>query len=221
MKTECAKIISVVIAVVTLSGQAAKARDVDLSRAGILIAEKPRSKTEAVAARMLEEEVQKRTGLKWAVSSEYDGRKPTIVLATAGADELAGLKVPHLPELKKEGYRICVEQGAGPVVWVIGADARGVLFGVGRLLRLLDWGPGRASLADTTDITTAPAYPIRGHQLGYRARANSYDAWSASAYEQHIRDLVLFGTNCIENIPFEDDQPSPHMTVPRDRMNVL
>ena len=221
MKTECAKIISVVIAVVTLSGQAAKARDVDLSRAGILIAEKPRSKTEAVAARMLEEEVQKRTGLKWAVSSEYDGRKPTIVLATAGADELAGLKVPHLPELKKEGYRICVEQGAGPVVWVIGADARGVLFGVGRLLRLLDWGPGRASLADTTDITTAPAYHIRGHQLGYRARANSYDAWSASAYEQHIRDLVLFGTNCIENIPFEDDQPSPHMTVPRDRMNVL
>jgi hypothetical protein len=57
--------------------------------------------------------------------------------------------------------------------------------------------------------------------LGYRARANSYDAWTAAAYEQYIRDLVLFGTNCIENIPSEDDQPSPHMPVPRDEMNVL
>jgi hypothetical protein len=223
MDTRRVRIISVLIVATTLNAQAAKALDIDLSQAGILIAEKPRFKTEAVAARMLQEEVQRRTGLKWAVSSQYDGRKPVIALAPAGANELAGLKVPLLPESKKEGYRICVEpsNSGESVVWIIGADARGVLFGVGRLLRLLNWGPGHAGLSDTTDIATSPAYPIRGHQLGYRARANSYDAWNASAYEQYIRDLVLFGTNCIENIPFEDDQPSPHMTVPRDEMNKL
>ncbi len=221
MNTKYALIISIVIIVVTLGAQAARARDINLKEARILIAEKPRSATEPVAARMLQEEVHKRTGLKWPVSSEYDGRKATIALVTAGTEELASLKVPLAPGLKREGYRICVEQGAELVVWVIGADARGVLFGAGRLLRLLNWGPGRAVLADTTDIATSPAYPIRGHQLGYRARANSYDAWTAAAYEQYIRDLVLFGTNCIENIPFEDDQPSPHMPVPRDEMNVL
>jgi len=177
---------------------------------------------------MLQQEVQKRTGLKWKTSTEYRGRRPAIALAIAGEDEIAGLTIPkrngeNLPESRREGYRIFVGRGSGggPVIWVVGADARGMLFGVGRLLRLLNWKPGRASLAETVDISTSPAYPIRGHQLGYRARANSYDAWNASTYEQYIRDLILFGCNCIENIPFQDDQPSPHMTVPRDRMNKL
>jgi len=220
MTSRCVQIISVFVAIATFGPRAAQAGDVDLREAHILIAEKPRSRTEPVAARMLQEEVQKRTGLQWEISSIHESRQPAIALATVGAKELAGRKVPALPESKKEGCRIYVEPGAGPVVWVIGADARGVLFGAGRLLRLLNWGPGHAALADTTDIATAPAYAIRGHQLGYRARANSYDAWNAATYEQYIRDLVLFGTNCIENIPFEDDQPSPHMTVPRDEMNV-
>ncbi len=220
MNTKYAQLVSIVITVVTLGAQSARAGDINLKEARILVAEKPRSKTEPVAARMLQEEVQKRTGLTWPVAGEYDGRQPAIALVTAGAGELAGRKVPSVAGLKREGYRICVEQATAPVVWVIGADARGVLFGAGRLLRLLNWGSGRAALADTTDIATAPAYPIRGHQLGYRARANSYDAWPAAAYEQYIRDLVLFGTNCVENIPFEDDQPSPHMPVPRSEMNV-
>ncbi len=178
MNAKYSQIISIVVIVLTLSAQRAQAGDIDLKEARILMAEKPRSATEPVAAQMLQEEVQKRTGLKWPVASEYDGRQPAIALVTMGVSELAGLKVPSAPGLKREGYRICVEQEAGPVVWVIGADARGVLFGVGRLLRLLDWGPSRAALADTTDIATSPAYPIRGHQLGYRARANSYDAWT-------------------------------------------
>ncbi|MCL5280085.1 MAG: hypothetical protein M1376_09280 [Planctomycetes bacterium] len=221
MNTKYAQLVSIVIIVVTLGAPSAWAGDINLKEARILIAKEPQSRTETLAARMLQEEVQKRTGLTWPISSESDGRGPAIALVTLATKELAGRKVPSAPGLKREGYRICVEQGAGPVVWVIGADARGVLFGAGRLLRLLDWGPSRASLAESIDSTTSPAYPIRGHQLGYRARANSYDAWNAAAYEQYIRDLVLFGTNCIENIPFEDDQPSPHMPVARHEMNVL
>jgi hypothetical protein len=220
MISRCVHIISVFAVVATFGPHAVMGRNIDLSQAEIVVAEKPRSQTELTAARMLQEEVQKRTRLKWAIYDQYDGRRPLVALVTADIKEFAGLKVPPGPELKKEGYRICVQPEAGPAVWVIGADARGVLFGAGRLLRLLDWAPWRADLADTTDIVTSPAYPIRGHQLGYRARANSYDAWNAATYEQYIRDLVLFGTNCIENIPFEDDQPSPHMPVPRSEMNV-
>jgi hypothetical protein len=216
------------LSLAALGTQAAKARDVDLKEAVILIAGDPHAKGATLAARMLREEVQERTGLEWEISTHAEGPQPVIALATATADELGGLKVPrragrNLPESRSEGYRICVQpnQGVQPVVWIVGADARGMLFGVGRLLRLLDWGPGRAALAGTTDIGTSPAYPIRGHQLGYRARANSYDAWNASTYEQYIRDLIVFGANCIENIPFQDDQASPHMTVPREEMNRL
>ena len=228
LNNRCVHMIFSLICIGGLNTQAVEVRAIDLREAVILIAEEPHSKGETVAAQMLREEVQKRTGRRWEISTENQGLKPMIALASSTANELAGLTIPrrdgrNLPEAQAEGYRICVERDreSRSVVWILGADARGVLFGAGRLLRLLHWGPGQASLPDTTDIATSPAYPIRGHQLGYRARANSYDAWEASAYEQYIRDLILFGCNCIENIPFEDDQPSPHMVVPREEMNRL
>jgi hypothetical protein len=224
-----AKRVRGVFALIVLAGLGAgpaQAREVDLKEAVILVAAQPQFPTEPAAARMLQEEVQRRTGLKWDITAERPGRKPVIVLAGATESELAGLDIPRrsdgdLPEFQPEGYRICVRRGGDgePVIWVIGADARGVLFGVGRLIRLLDCGAGRVSLDGATEVSSAPAYPIRGHQLGYRARANSYDAWDVAAYEQYIRDLILFGCNAIENIPFEDSQPSPHMKVPRDEMN--
>jgi len=218
--------LSVSIFIVAFGTQAAKAVDLDLRNAVILTGKKPHVKTETIAADMLQREVQKRTGLTWKISNERSDDAPVIAMVSVAENEFCGLEVPRrdgrdVAEHKKEGYRICVGRDSRdiPVVWVIGADARGILFGAGRLLRLLDWGPDSVSLAKVTDVSTSPAYPIRGHQLGYRARANSYDAWNAATYEQHIRDLILFGCNCIENIPFQDDQVSPHMTVSRDEMN--
>ena len=62
-------------------------------------------------------------------------------------------------------------------------------------------------------------YPIWGHQIGYRNAANSWDAWTVNQFEKYIRQLALFGTNSIENIPFQDGKPGPHMKVPRKEMN--
>ena len=109
--------------------------------------------------------------------------------------------------------------GASPVVWIAGADARGALFGAGRLLRELDWSQGDLWLGAPGDIATAPAYPIRGHQLGYRAQANSYDAWDAAHFERYIRELTFFGVNSIEGIPFQDTRPTPVMKAGRREMN--
>ena len=39
-------------------------------------------------------------------------------------------------------------------------------------------------------------------------------------FEQYIRELAIFGANCVENIPFQDDSPGPLMRVPRKEMNV-
>jgi len=50
-------------------------------------------------------------------------------------------------------------------------------------------------------ISSTPRYPIRGHQLGYRALSNTYDSWSLAQFEQYIRDLALFGANAIELLP--------------------
>jgi hypothetical protein len=120
-----------------------------------------------------------------------------------------------------EGYRLLIERKdlASPVVWVVGKDARGTLFGAGQLLRRLDWTKGRIAAPNALDITTSPKYAIRGHQLGYRAQANSYDAWTEAQFDQYIRELTFFGTNSIEGIPLQDDRKTPVMKVPRREMN--
>jgi hypothetical protein len=73
--------------------------------------------------------------------------------------------------------------------------------------------PGPLALLETMQ---APAYPVRGQQLGYRPKNNTFDGWSAAQFEQYIRDLAVFGTNTIELIPprSDDAASSPLFTLP-------
>ena len=70
------------------------------------------------------------------------------------------------------------------------------------------------------NVSTAPHYPLRGHQLGYRPKTNSYDGWTAAIWEQYFRDLAVFGANAIELIPprSDDDADSPHFPLPPMQM---
>lgn len=175
------------------------------------------------AATVLAEEIATRSGVKLEMKDNLAGAGVAVVLATA---EGAVADMPALPEgadhpvRKAEGYWIHEDttQGA-PRLWIIGKDGRGVLFGVGEVLRTLEWGKGSAVLPDGLDVASAPAYPIRGHQLGYRARANSWDAWTLEQFDQHIRELTFFGMNSFENIPFQDETTNPMMKYGREEMN--
>ncbi len=173
---------------------------IDLSRA-VVVTREP----DAIAAKVLVEEVQKRTGLRLRTASSAPENSPAITIAI----EPSG-------KLKREGYRLQADRAS---VHITGADARGTLYGVGHFLRTMTWSPNQLTFQTPSDITTAPAYPIRGHQLGYRTQANSYDAWTVAQFEQYIRELAFFGVNSIESIPFHDDRPTPVMKVPRREMN--
>ena len=156
---------------------------------------------------MLVEEVEKRTGLTWPVNgSASSGAVITIHHATTGSGPA-------------EGFHLTVR---GSAVEVQGNDDRGTLFGVGRLLRELRWDRGAAEVESPLDITSSPKYPLRGHQLGYRPKTNSYDAWTPAVCEQYIRDLAVFGTNAIELIPprSDDAADSPHFPLPQMEMMV-
>lgn len=174
-----------------------------------------------LAADVLREEIHARTGLDWPVVTTWPADGPIVAIAerrTPGTRE----ERPDLDRAagRPEGYRLAVrQQGNRPVAWIVGADRRGTLFGVGELLRTLSWGRGTARLAGEIDVSTAPRYPIRGHQLGYRHHSNTYDGWTAAQYEQYIRDLALMGANAVENIPFQDTRPSPLMPLSRAAMN--
>ena len=76
------------------------------------------------------------------------------------------------------------ETREAPVVYVMGNDARGVMFGVGHKLRVLRMRRDGVWLPNDLEITTAPCYPLRGHQLGYRDKANSYPGWDVEQWYQ-------------------------------------
>lgn len=201
------------------AGLSLPAAPVDLSGASIVVRKGARPAAEQSAAVMLAEEVEKRTGLKLAVRAEWPAQGAVIAITSVREVPEWGRAVPA-GEAGAEGFRLWVDEGgAAPVVWIAGADARGALFGVGRLLRELEYGQGRVGLRAALDVKTAPKSKIRGHQIGYRTTANSWDAWTVAQFEQYIREQAIFGANSIENIPFQDDRKNPLMKVPRREMN--
>jgi hypothetical protein len=126
------------------------------------------------------------------------------------------------PRNAREGYRIWIDRAPRPVVWVAGDDSRGVLFGVGRLLRTLQMEPQKISLPADFHSDAAPQTALRGHQLGYRPKCNSYDGWTVAMWEQYVRDLAVFGCNAIELIPprSDDASDSPHFPLPQMEMMI-
>lgn len=202
------------------------AQDCDLSQATVLIRNGNLPPAEKVAAEILTEEVFKRTDCKWPVDKSVTA-KTGWRICLASKSSLPDWSVPESclsdPALQKpEGFCIRVTAAAEHEqrVWVVGSDARGVMFGVGHLLRHLQMLDHKVTLRSDFRASTAPEKSIRGHQIGYRPRANSWDAWTVAQFEQYFRDLVVFGANSMENIPFQDDDPQPLMKLPRATMNI-
>ena len=192
----------------------------DLTHA-VLLTPAEQSPREARAADMLLDEVERRTKVRWEeVHAWPSGEAPVVVLGDVArvGKLLEGKGEALAPPAKAESYALGVD--AQHRVQVIGQDERGVLFGAGRLLRELRMEPGLALLDSAVSVETAPETSLRGHQLGYRPKTNSYDAWTPEMWEQYIRDLAVFGTNAIELIPprSDDAETSPHFPLPQIEM---
>jgi hypothetical protein len=180
---------------------AARAADLDLSRAHLTIPAEL-SKRESKAIGMLRDELEKRTHIRWPISAGAEG--PTIAISRGRGPA--------------EGYSLKV---AGGVVSLVANDQRGMLFGAGRLLREMHMRPGRATIAADLNVVAAPKYALRGHQLGYRPKTNSYDGWPVKVWEQYIRDLAVFGTNAAELIPPRSDDAADSPLFPLPPMQMM
>jgi hypothetical protein len=183
---------------------------------------------EKKAITMLVEEVEKRTRIQWQRMAG-DPSSNAVAIAIGTRPELEQISRTHSAFLNSipkatapEGYQIFVKSGpTNPAVYVIGNDARGVLFGVGKLLREMHLRRGNITVDDNLAVTSAPKLSLRGHQQGFRPKCNSYDAWDLPVWEQYFRDLAVFGCNAIELIPprSDDDADSPHF--PRPPMEMM
>jgi hypothetical protein len=185
------------------------------------------SGSEQKAVDLLGREVEKRTLIRWPAGADTVANRPVIRIGSAPT--LLGLDHPLARELMTlgapdvaEGYRIQVKADGGtPSVSIVGRDARGVLFGVGHLLRELRMSRYSISLRADLDIATAPRYTLRGHQLGYRDKTNSYDGWDLPQWEQYICDLSVFGANAIEMIPPRSDDKPDSVHFPRPPLEMM
>lgn len=201
-------------------------KKLDLSQAVILISPKIKAPLNESARAILIEEIGKRTNLQLKTGENWDG-KTIIACVLSEDDKLYGEAVlkrkgDTLPETKKEGFRLVHTNTNGKdVLWIIGADPRGVLYGIGKLLRIAEMADNSISIPSATDISSSPEYAVRAHQFGYRQTANSWDSWTIAQFDQHFREQMLFGANGIEGIPFQDTRPDPLMKYPRDSMNVV
>ena len=188
----------------------------------VVVASPKASQREQLAVRMLVEEVENRTGVRWDVRDTRPAdTTPFIIVGSPAAIRAHEIAMPDDLRPRPEGYRIgSVKDRPASGVWVAGNNERGVLFGVGRLLRELRMKKGSVTLPAKLDISSAPHTAIRGHQLGYRPKTNSYDGWTVALWEQYLRDLVVFGCNAIELIPprSDDDADSPLFPLPPLRM---
>jgi hypothetical protein len=158
-----------------------------------------------IATQVLVEEVARRTLIEWPVVSAPPKARPVIILKQGSGPA--------------DGFSIRYE---APFLTLTGNDARGLLFAVGHLLRHSNMSRGRVDAMETAlNVVTAPRVKLRGHQLGYRPKTNSYDAWDEAMWDRYIRELALFGTNAIELIPprSDDAADSPHF--PRPPMDMM
>jgi hypothetical protein len=196
----------------------------DLTSA-VVVAPADLSRPEKKAVALLVEEVRRRSGVAWDVGPTVPGDASFIAVGQDRALRRLDPRIqtwlgPGTASGAREGYRVASAPERQAVL-VAGNDPRGVLFGVGRLLRELRMTRGRVLLPADFRLTTAPKVALRGHQLGYRPKTNSYDGWDLDQWERYIGELAVFGTNAIELIPprSDDDADSPHF--PRPPMEMM
>jgi hypothetical protein len=206
-----------------VSPNVARSETIDLTKAVVVVAPTATAREQKAVA-MLIDEVAKRTGVHIPTGKDWpQGAGPVIVVGQESAlKNISGRFANELandPDAVggKEGYRIRLKQDdRGAAVVILGNDERGVLFGIGHLLRALHMSTSKLTLDADFGVATAPVYPLRGHQLGYRPKTNSYDAWDLKQWEQYYRDLAVFGSNAIELVPprTDDAADSPHFPLP-------
>lgn len=213
------KIKSLLLAAVLFLPFMAPAVEVDLSKASLLVSPAIQSPLRETITEVLQQEIRKRTNIE--IRSAGDWNRPvTLAVALSSDTDLLGKPIPASARemYEKDGFTCLLEsEGGKQTLWLVAADDRGALFAGGYFLRTARLSRGKILYNTANDIITSPEYELRGHQLGYRNTANSYDAWTVEQYEQYIRELAVFGTNCIEQIPF--DSPSPLMKMPMPEMD--
>lgn len=174
---------------------------------------------ELKAAEILSKRLVKRSGAKADVvveNAEIPAADITIAVGTGANNNLVSkwagefgaelVKLPNSDQVHPEGF--AVKSGAvdgKPGVVVTGADGRGVIYGVGWLLRALTYKDGFVEVPESLDRAEKPAFWMRGgNPHGAGSRAREYGQLRDMTGEEHqeiMEDQMLLGTNVFGGNP--------------------
>ena len=101
----------------------------------------------------------------------------------------------------RDSYSVAVNDNG---MTISAKGIRGFMYGMGLLLRKTQFKENRLFLTEDISGNYSPYMQIRGHQLGWRTTANSYEAWTVDEYIQYIKELMFFGCNIFEHTVFDD-----------------
>jgi hypothetical protein len=221
MKNNFARLYLLIIIIVCFCGST-NSQTVYMGNVSIVSSVSSDNKIISSASLMLADEINKRTGIKASIVKTLPDAGNVLLLRLVNDPAPKNFAIDETPVMikKPEAFRVLVKHNNHRnVVVVEGNDARGVLFGAGYLLRSFIYATKKIGLPESLAISSAPDKLMRGHQLGYRNTANSYDAWTPEQFEQYIRELIIFGTNSIESIPIFEEEKSPNFKLLPDEMN--
>lgn len=194
-------------------------------KAATLVDLSDKSEVEATVVQLLQEEIYKRTIIPLATDPTAKGLKIVIGTRSSLQNHPTYLKlISDNSATVADGFSIIYspKESGDPFVLIAGDDTRGLLFGAGYLLRKSRLRTHSIEIPESLSTRSAPVVALRGHQLGYRPKVNSYDGFTVAMWEQYIRDLAVFGTNAFELMPpFTDDAShSPMFPLPQKDMLV-
>ncbi len=98
---------------------------------------------------------------------------------------------------------------------------RGLIFAIGHFFRKSVVKDNRISLVYDISGRYAPVKSIRGHQIGYRQTSNTYDAWDIPEYRRYCLEMMYFGANTCEHIPYEHACSDRNAIMRRDEQELL
>ncbi len=222
MKTVINKLVEAVILLAILA-TTGFSQSLDLTNSEIVCIEMS-NQLLAKAIAVLQEEIEKRSDIQLPISENWPNKSHPII-AVGLEKNLNNFPkeyqdaISSMRSIGSEGYKILITRDSKAAL-IVGHDPRGVLYGIGKLLRKMEIRKGQILVPSDLKIASTPAYAIRGHQLGYRPKTNSYDAWTVEQFDSYIRDLAVFGANSIEIMPprTDDDFTSSHMKLPAIEM---
>lgn len=192
--------ISIVIVLVGLTFPLAYAEAIPVSNVKILREASVDGAVERIAS-VLEKRLARR-GIQTGTSQ--DALLIMLGRAGDGADYDAicakqGMALPVFGETAPESYAVkTVTLDDKPAILVLGADTRGLLYGVGAVLRSFRVDAGGV-VHDPLDVSTAPGFRFRGfsaNQGGTMMQVTGARGWSTEQWREYVLDMALAGANC-------------------------